>query len=83
VIDAEFPEAMWRIHAAAMYPEVRTLHGRIENVLDAGRHTHWAIVVVCCDILADVIGDAPPEVRSGLIEIIHDALEISNFEDGG
>jgi hypothetical protein len=78
-----FPEAMWRLHAAAMRPEIYALRCRVEDLLDDTHASNWAIIAVCSDVLADVIADAPPDVRKQLIGVVADVLEISHLGTGG
>jgi hypothetical protein len=67
---------MLQLHVAAMRPGVHALRCRVENLLDAAHASNWATIAVCSAILADCIAAAPPELRSDLIGIVTDVLEI-------
>jgi hypothetical protein len=67
---------MLTLRVAATRPEIHALRRRVEALLDDARPSHWAILAVCTGVLADVIADAPLDIREDLIGVINGVLEI-------
>jgi hypothetical protein len=68
---------MLTLHVAALRSEVHTLRRHVEALLDDVRPPNWAVITVCCAVLADCIASAPPDLREDLLGIVNDVLRIA------
>jgi hypothetical protein len=66
--------AIFRLHLAALQPQMDALHARLNAVLDDCRPANWSAVSVLVGMLCEHIAMASPEVRSELRACIVEAL---------